>query len=124
MGKAKRKMSDDPVLHRILEMLRQRNRTDIELVNYLGLSNGAVTKWKYQGSKSYLTHISEIADFVEVTPDYLLNGVDREVNIENLSPLEVTLLQMFRKIDVKGQECIVETVTRFADAMGAISPSS
>ena len=123
MGKAKRKMSDDPVLHRILEMLRQRNRTDIELVNHLGLSNGAVTKWKYQGSKSYLTHISEIADFVEVTPDYLLNGVDREVNIENLSPLEVTLFQMFRKIDVKGQECIVETVTRFTDAMGANSLS-
>ena len=116
MGKPRHEMSEDPMPLRILEMLKQRNYTDTELVRHLGLSNGAVTKWKYRGSKSYLTHIGEIAAFIGVSPDYLLNGVDDEVNVDNLSAMEIGLLQMFRKIDIRGQECIMETVKRFSDA--------
>lgn len=115
MREPQSQMSSDPVLHRILEMLQQRGRTDKELVEHLGLSNGAVTKWKYQKSKSYLTHIAAIADFVGVSPNYLLNGEDDEVNLESITGREVRLLQMFRAIDINGQECIIEAVKRFSE---------
>ncbi len=106
-------VSKDPVLCRIMDVLRQRKRTNKDLEKYLHLANGTFNSWKFKGIKSYLTHIREIAEFLNVSTNYLFNGSELDVKSEEITATELEIIQMFRKVDLKGQECILEILKRF-----------
>ena len=114
MTRITREVSKDPVLCRIMDVLRQRKRTNKDLENYLHLANGTFNSWKFKGIKSYLTHIREIAEFLNVSTNYLFNGSELDVKSEEITATELEIIQMFRKVDLKGQECILEILKRFA----------
>ena len=107
-----REISDDIVLERILERLREQGKTDKQLVEHLGLSNGAVTKWKHQGSRSYMSRIGEIAKFCGVSTDYLLHGT-LHTGSNELSDVESEIITMYRELDPTGRECVLEILRRF-----------
>lgn len=102
----------DPTLERILDMLHQQNKTDKELITYLGLANGSATKWKYRHGKSYFKHIKKIATFLGVSTDYLIHGSDN-VTQENPTGREMNLLRLFRKMNEDDRNCLIEVATRF-----------
>ena len=79
MTRIPREVSKDPVLHRIMDALRERKRTNKDLEHHLHLANGTFVNWKFNGIKSYLSHIKEIAEFLNVSTDYLLNGNELEI---------------------------------------------
>ena len=110
-----REVSKDPVLGRIMNVLRQRKRTNKDLEKYLHLANGTFVAWKFRGIKSYLTHIREIAEFLNVSTNYLLNGNELDVKPEEITAAELEIIKMFRKLDIKGQECISEILRRFVE---------
>ena len=114
MTRISREVSKDPILGRIIDALRQRKRTNKDLEKYLHLANGTFVNWKFNVVKSYLTHIKEIAEFLNVSTDYLLNGNELEIKSEEITAAELEIIQMFRKVDLKGQECILEILKRFA----------
>lgn len=60
------------VLTRILALLDERHIQQKELSNYLGLSKCAMTGWKNGNNKSYKKHLPKIAEFFNVSVDYLL----------------------------------------------------
>ena len=74
MRESKRTLTDDPIVLRIMNLLKSKKKTDKELSDHLELTHGITTAWKYGGSKSYRPHINEIAEFLEVSPNYLLHG--------------------------------------------------
>lgn len=108
MIEPKRKMTDDPIIARIVELLGRRGITEKELIQKLGMSRGTFTAWKYGKIRSYLSRINEIADILEVSPNLLLRGVDEEVNVETLSEAEIQLIKAYRSMDNKGQRLISE----------------
>ena len=108
MIEPKRKMTDDPSIARRVELLGRRGITEKELIQKLGMSRGTFTAWKYGKIRSYLSHINEIADILEVSPNLLLRGVDEEVNVETLSEAEIHLIKAYRSMDNKGQRLISE----------------
>ena len=108
MVEPKRKMTDDPVVQRIVDLLGERGITEKELIQKLGMSRGTFTAWKYGRVKSYQAHINEIADILEVSPNLLLRGVDNEVNVETLSETEIRLIKDFRSMDNEGQRHTLE----------------
>ena len=110
MIEPKREMTDDPVVHRIVELLEARGITEKELIQRLGMSRGTFTAWKYGRVKSYLAHLNEIADILEVSPNMLLRGKDDEVDIETLSETETRLIKAYRKMDNEGQRHVMNTV--------------
>ena len=57
----------------------EQGKTEKDLVMYLGLGNGAFTHWKYENQKSFMIHINQIADFLGVSPNYLLRGIDEPI---------------------------------------------
>lgn len=59
---------------RIMKELNNNNRTQKDLADHLHIKKTVITDWKSGKSKSYLAHIKEIADFLNVSTDYLLNG--------------------------------------------------
>ena len=108
MREAKRRLSDDPVLVRIMSALKEAGRTDKELLNHLGMVHGTFDAWKFRNIKSYLTRIDDIAEFLNVSPNYLLRGVDDEVNFETLSEAEIRLIKFYRSSNAKGRTHILE----------------
>ncbi|MBQ3320624.1 hypothetical protein IJG71_00605 [Candidatus Saccharibacteria bacterium] len=108
MREAKRRLSDDPVLARIMSSLKEAGRTDKELLNHLGMVHGTFDAWKFRNIKSYLTRIDDIAEFLNVSPNYLLRGVDDEVNFETLSEAEIRLIKFYRSSNAKGRTHILE----------------
>lgn len=59
--------------------------------------------------------IDAIAEFLNVSPNYLLRGVDDEVNMETMSEAEIQLVKRYRRADEKGKEFVMqaaEYVTR------------
>lgn len=117
MVEPKRKMTEDPIITRIVELLGRRGITEKELIQKLGMSRGTFTSWKYGKVRSYLSHINEIADILEVSPNLLLRGVDEEVNIETLSEAEVQLIKAYRSMDNSGQRLISEMAGYILKAM-------
>ena len=115
MARVTREISKDPVLGRIMDALRQRKKTNKDLENYLHLANGTFGSWKFKGIKSYLTHIREIAEFLNVSTNYLLHDNELDVKSEEITVAEFEIIQMYRKVDLQGQECILEILQRFIE---------
>lgn len=108
MIEPKRKMTDDPVVQRIVDLLGERGITEKELIQRLGMSRGTFTAWKYGRVRSYQGHLNEIADILEVSPNQLLRGVDEEVNVETLSESEIRLIKAYRAMDNDGQRHVLD----------------
>ena len=74
------------VLTNILSLLKAKNKKQIELTNYLGLSKNVFTEWKAGRNDAYLKHLPKIAEFFGVSVDYLLG----KETYENHEELEFT----------------------------------
>ena len=96
MREAVRKMTDDPAVLRIIDQLKLQGKTGKELEKHLGLSNGTFSAWKFANVKSYKKRIDEIAKFLGVTKEYLLEGTMDHINRETITETEKKLIQMFR----------------------------
>ena len=59
-------------------------------------------------SKSYLKHIDEIADFLDVSPSYLLRGIEDGPNEGTKAAVEDEMLRVFRNLSPKKQECVLQ----------------
>jgi len=66
-------------LERIIVQLKKQNKKQKELTDFLGLTKNTFTNWKLGTSESYKKYISQIAEFLNVSADYLL-GKEKEPN--------------------------------------------
>ena len=63
-------------------MLKENNKKQIELTNYLGLSKNVFTEWKAGRNEAYLKYLPKIAEFFNVSVDCLLGQEPKiETNI-------------------------------------------
>ncbi len=108
----KREIVNDPVLKRILDLLEKNKKTEKDMIMYLGISNGSFTPWKYQGSKSYMQYIAQMIEYFRVTPNYLLYGVDEEINTDTITVAELDLLRPKMKDEQK--LCLMKTAELFS----------
>ena len=60
------------VLHKIIQLLKENNKKQMDLTDYLGISKNAFTNWKIGDNSSYMKHLPKIAEFFGVSVDYLL----------------------------------------------------
>ena len=112
MATTTRPLTENPVVRRIVELIRKSGRYEKDLTDYLGIAPGAMSKWKYDGSYVYIKYIEEICEFLDTTPNYLFLGPEDEE--ERLTPEEKELIGMYRKLDDGRKECITQTLKYFA----------
>ena len=60
------------VLNNIISLLKDQNKKQIDLTNFLGLSKNIFSEWKSERSTSYMRHLPKIAEFFNVSVDCLL----------------------------------------------------
>jgi len=69
-------VTDDPIFLRINDLLHEQNKTQVQLINYLGMSRGTFTNWKKGMNRSYRFHLREIASFFHVTEAFIKEGTE------------------------------------------------
>ena len=112
MATTNREMTDNPIVHRIVGLIEDQGKKEKDLTDYIGVSPGTMSKWKYDGSTVYLKYIREICEFLETTPNYLFYGEDE---VEKLTPVEKDLVHMFRSLDGGRRKCIRDTLKYFTE---------
>ena len=75
----KKEVHDLDTLNKIKALLREQGKTQKQLMDYLGLGKTAFTGWNSGANTSYNKHIGKIAEFFNVSTDYLL-GVENKNN--------------------------------------------
>ena len=65
-------MNTEIILINIFRLLKEKDRKQKELADFLGLNESAVANWKSGTTKSYKKYVHEIADFFDVPVNELL----------------------------------------------------
>ena len=112
-------LSDDPILRRIIDAIRDSGKTEKSLIDHLQMVRGTFSSWRYKNVKSYMSRIDDIANFLNVSPNYLLRGIDDEVNLETLSEAEIQLVKKYRQADDAGKSYILMSADYVSRGMEA-----
>lgn len=74
------------ISQRIFEELQKQGKKQKDLAAFIGISTSAVSDWKKKGTNPAAENISAIADFLNVSLEYLLTGEEkktRNIGIQN-----------------------------------------
>ncbi len=90
-------------LDKIISLLDQNNLKQKDLMDHLGLEKSTFSSWKSGKSVSYKKYISEIAEFFNVSTDYLLNDssdANNSIpsNIESLPNEKVHMIPVYENV--------------------------
>lgn len=87
-------------LDKIIFLLDKNNLKQQDLMDYLNLEKSTFSGWKSGKTTSYKKHISEIANFFNVSTDYLLNDEVDSIpsNIEPLPNEKVHMIPIYENV--------------------------
>ena len=103
----------DPVFVRIDQLLHDQGKQQKELIDYLSMARNTYVNWKTQKNKSYMKHINEIADFFNISPNYLIRGDEPR---GNNSDYENELIRHFRKLNSQNSKIIFDLIKALGDS--------
>lgn len=103
-------------LHKILKLISNKGIDQQDFAIQLGLHKRTITDWKSGKSKSYMKYIDRIADYFNVSTDYLLGKSDVstikkiELTLEEqaVKKLQDQLLSLYMELDADGQNKLRE----------------
>ncbi len=85
----------DLVLSNILKEMQKQNKSQKELTDYLDVSKSTFTDWKSGKSKSFMKHLPQIAEFFQVSVDFLTDQKNKTAPSEqSLSPKQQLLFDI------------------------------
>ena len=103
----------DEIFSRILSEMERQGRKYAELIEYLDLPRGTFSSWKAGRSRNFCEHIGAIADFLEVSAEYLITGNVDGKFAENVEEQE--LLDYYRRLTPEKQETILKNIRWLAE---------
>ena len=86
------------ISQRIFALLKEKGLKQKQLAEYTGISTSAISAWSKKNTSPAAESLSAIADFLGVSIDYLLRGVDNTSYI-TLNEHENELLRNYRNVD-------------------------
>lgn len=100
------------ISQRIFMLLKQKGKKQKELAEYTGISTSAISAWNKNNTNPTAESLSIIADFLEVSLDYLLTG--KEKTIENTEDIK-ELLDNYNMVDDISKQLIQERAKTLAE---------
>lgn len=97
------------MVERIKELCKEKGITIAELERNCGIGNGIIARWKK--SKPSFERVAKVADFLGVSPEYLLTGKKENpasVNGDGISEYDVRLLEWFHSLPEEKRRAILE----------------
>ena len=87
------------ISQRVFHLLAKQGKKQNELSDFTGISTSTISAWNTRGTNPAADTISAIADFFDVSTDYLLTGTEKSSPTENLSENELEMLEEFQKFN-------------------------
>ena len=98
------------MVERLLELCEKRHTNFSAVEKRLGFGNASLQK---TNEKIQAGRLKKLADFFDVSMEYILTGV--ETHTDALSASERELLRLFRKLNDTGQSAALERVSEIAE---------
>ena len=95
-------MEKNEIIDRIIKLLKEQGKKQKDLTDYLNITPNAFTDWKAGRIKSWQKHLPKIAEFLNVSIDYLLGKVDQDDQNDLLK--QETIEKSFSALDLTEQE--------------------
>ena len=94
------------MIERIFKLLKEKNITAKELSTAINISAGNISDWKKGKSKPSTDAISKIADYFDVSTDYLLGKTDipDKKHYEYLDKGNIAFYQGYKGLSDEGKE--------------------
>jgi len=86
-------------LEKILQLKNQNNVSDAKLERDIGLKPKTIYDWKRGKSTTYYDNIISIANYFNVSTDYLLGNEQKEKPASQLSDTDLQLIDLFSKLN-------------------------
>lgn len=103
------------ISQRIFEELKKQGKKQKDLAVYIGLSTSAVSDWKKKGTNPAAENLSIIADFLNISIEYLLTGKEKSSPTVTLTADEHELLQYFKKLSDKSKGIVLGRAEQLAE---------
>lgn len=104
------------LLYKISEQLKLKHKTQAQLCEFLGLSRQTFSEWNGGRSNSYLKYLPQIADFLDVSVDYLLGKTDKKNKTtpeeRSISEIEQELLELTADMDEDEKNAVLGYAAR------------
>ena len=108
-------------LDKIINLLKQQGRFQKELTDYIGVSKGTFTDWKSGKTVSYNRYLPKIAEFFDVSVDYLVGNPQKQYDDELMEYLEELKtrpeMKMLFSLTRNATKKDVETAVRIIEAV-------
>lgn len=114
------------IVDKIRTLSKQKGLSITELEKVLGLGNGTIGKWNKQSPSC--NKVKLVADFFSVSIDYLVNGVENNLTVNNGAEIDTIqnndismgetseeLLRVFQKLPVKERIKLMNIVYAYED---------
>jgi transcriptional regulator with XRE-family HTH domain len=93
------------ILTKIMSLFDESEKSDFDLEKEIGLPRSTIYKWRKGVNKAYKNYVIQIADYFNVSVDYLLG---RETPSNGLSDEERELLDLYKKLNATGKQKLLE----------------
>ena len=94
---------------KIKELREQNDLSQTDLAKYLGVVRSTICQYEKGNRQPDIEQLIKLADYFNVTVDYLLEHNTSKTNTPNLSEKEKALLEAFNKLPHETQDFILET---------------
>lgn len=88
---------------KIKELREEAGLSQVDLAKEFGLTQSTVGGWESSARSPKLDMLCKLADYFNVTTDYLLDRAPRSAPQQELSDDEKELLEVYRGLDHKGK---------------------
>ena len=83
-------------LDRIMQLLKQQGKKQKDLTDFLGLTKNTFTNWKGGHSESYKKFLPQIAEFLNVSVDWLVGKENSPLSLDSgLSAEQREIINLF-----------------------------
>ena len=106
-------MSKDPVLLKIIELLKMQGKTERSLLEAVHVSKNMFTQWKSNKSTSYWEHLDQIAEFLDVPADLLASDANDVIDTKTMTLEEMRLVRLFRELGRERKALLMDTAEVF-----------
>lgn len=124
-------MHNMDTIKKIQTLLIEQKKTQKDLCEYIGIKQQAFTEWKSGRSKSYTKYIDKIAEYLDVSIDYLLGNIDLPIYEKNdfIQEMSQRIKKILQEKNIKSKDMLSDcqlhanTLIRM-DKGDAISPQN
>ena len=91
------------ISQRVFYLLKEQGKKQNELAKFTGISTSTISAWNTRGTNPAVENIVAIANFFDVSVEYLLTGEEKIISKDNINENEQQLLKMYRLLTEREQ---------------------